>query len=190
MESFVSPRVELEAQRASATERRQRRRGKLLVLAFVIVIIVVTIAGFWIGWASRPDDPVRMLTDQGAEHVSEPMPDYVYNTLPPASGPHVPELAAWGEHTDPIPNWIQLHNLEVGGVIMHYDCPAGCPEIVSELRGILDEQGTDRLILEPYPDMEHRIVLTAWSHWLALDEVDRAAIVNFIERFRGVGYQS
>lgn len=189
MESFVSPRVELDAQRADAAARRQRRQGKLLVLAFVIMIIIVTVTGIWIGWANRPDDPVRMLSDQGAEHVNAPVPDYVYNTLPPASGPHMAELAAWGEHTAPIPNWIQLHNLEVGGVIMHYDCPDGCPAIVNELRAILAAQGDDLLILEPYPEMEHQIVITAWSHWLPLDELDRDAIVDFIERFRGVGYQ-
>lgn len=167
-------------------ETLHARRNRLLVLALVAAIILISVAAILVAWQYAPDHTDRVLTDQGRQHVNGPVPDYVYNTLPPASGPHMAESVPWGEHTEPIPNWLQLHNLEQGGVIMHYDCPDGCPETVAALRAILDAMGTGGLILEPYPDMPHRIVLTAWARMLSLDTVDAPAIREFITEYRQV----
>ena len=172
----------------TAEERAQGRRNKIFLLGGVLLLVVVLSAAMAVGYATAPDENVRFLTDQGHQHIDGPIPDYVYNTLPPASGPHVPELVTWGEHIEMIPNWQQLHNLEQGGVIIHYDCSDGCPDVVAELRAIMAEAGEDLLILHPYPDMDHQIVLTAWARMLSLDEVDRDAILDFIERFRGIDH--
>lgn len=166
------------------SEQARARRNRWLVVGLVAAIIVISVTAILVAWQYAPEDDVRVLTDQGNQHVNAPVPDYVYITLPPASGPHVAERVAWGEHTETIPNWRQLHNLEVGGVIMHYDCPDGCPATLAALRAILEEHGTEGLVLHPYPDMDHRVVLTAWARMLALDEVDRAAITDFIKTYR------
>lgn len=41
-------------------------------------------------------------------------------SLPPLSGAHNPRWADWGVYNRPVPYKYQLHNLEHGGVIIHY----------------------------------------------------------------------
>src|SRR5262249_59233582 len=75
---------------------------------------------------------------QGNRHVmtlKETIPPY--NSTPPTSGPHLPYIASWGIYTEPIPDQLQVHNLEDGGVLVQYNCPDGCPDLVAKLQGIV-----------------------------------------------------
>jgi len=93
-----------------------------------------------------------------------------------------------GIHTETIPDYLQVHNLEDGGVIIHYNCPEGCPEIVEELSDIVRDNGTEQLVLEPYTNMDSTIALTAWTKMLTLDTVDRDRIEDFIKAYRGIDH--
>jgi hypothetical protein len=87
-------------------------------------------------------------------------------------------------HDEPIPNELQVHSLEDGGVIVHYDCSDGCSELVAQLSEIVE--GYDEgVILEPYPQMDTRIALTAWQRIDQFDEFDEERIVRFIRAYRG-----
>jgi hypothetical protein len=80
-----------------------------------------------------------------------------------------------------------VHNLEDGGVLVQYHCPAGCPEVVAKLTEIV--KAYDRhVILAPYPGMERRIALTAWTRIDAFDELDEARIQRFIRAYRGIDH--
>ena len=57
---------------------------------------------------------------------------------------------------------------------------------IEALRGILNDAGTDQLLLHPYTNMDDRFAVTAWTRLLALDEVDRDLIVDFIEDYPGI----
>jgi hypothetical protein len=52
----------------------------------------------------------------GNQHIDVPQTFDDYNSTPPTSGPHYGQLAAWGVHEQPLPNELQIHNLEDGGV--------------------------------------------------------------------------
>ncbi|MDF1514279.1 MAG: DUF3105 domain-containing protein [Anaerolineae bacterium] len=106
-----------------------------------------------------------------------------YNSYPPTSGPHYDGLASWGIHKSPIPNELQVHNLEDGGVVVQYNCPDGCTDLVSQLTKVVESFDHD-VILAPYPDMEFRIALTAWNRLETLDEFDEARIMKFIREFK------
>ena len=163
------------------------RRNKLLLLAFVILVIVVSSTALSVAALLTPENnDVRILPDMGRRHVGVQVASDVYLSQPPTSGPHIAEEVAWGEHMATLSDSAQLHALERGGVILHYNCPAGCPEDVEALRGILNDAGTDRLLLHPYTNMDDRFAVTAWTRLLALDEVDRDLIVDFIEDYRGI----
>lgn len=126
------------------------------------------------------------MPDLGNQHIAYPQ-TAVYNSTPPTSGPHYESLARWGIHTDPIQNELQVHNLEDGGVMVQYNCPEGCPELVSRLAEIVERYG-EQVILAPYPSMDARIALTAWQRLDILEEFDERRIVRFIEAYRGLDH--
>ncbi len=167
------------------------------------------------GAQSAPSDggPGRAVPTLGNEHVSSPSAPHVpYNTSPPTSGPHLQWTAKWGVHTTPILRELQVHNLEDGGVVIQYKCQAPCPGLVGNLEALAARYQAkadadrakvspllkkpeepvrsryDHLIVAPYPDMEHTIVLTAWGRIDELDQYDEARIVKFIEAYIGVDH--
>jgi Protein of unknown function (DUF3105) len=126
--------------------------------------------------------------DQGNRHIqtlNETIPPY--NSEPPTSGPHLPYIAPWGIHTEPIPRQLQVHNLEDGGVMVQYNCPDACPDLVAKLTVIVS--GSERqVILAPYPGMKTRIALTAWTRLDAFDEFDERRVRRFITAYRGIDH--
>ena len=92
-------------------------------------------------------------------------------------------------HDEPIANELQVHSLEDGGVIVHYNCPDGCPGLVVQLQEVVARYH-DGVILEPYPDMETRIALTAWQQIDQFDRFDEARIARFIRAYRGIDHHS
>jgi hypothetical protein len=89
----------------------------------------------------------------------------------------------------PIPNELQIHNLEDGGVGLHYNCPEGCPALIADLEEIVGKY-SDRVFMAPYPDMEHTIALTAWNRIDTFDEFDAQRIEVFIRAYRGIDHHS
>ncbi|MFW6195243.1 MAG: DUF3105 domain-containing protein [Chloroflexota bacterium] len=139
--------------------------------------------------------PVEVAPDDGAEHI-EPgttPPEGTYSTTPPTSGPHwftEPTEAApdgaparWGVYDDPLPDQVLIHNLEHGGIGLHYNCPDGCPELVEQLDSLIPP-GASQFILAPYPDMDSRIAITSWRHLDKMEEFDEERILEFIDAYQ------
>ena len=89
----------------------------------------------------------------------------------------------------PIPETIQRHILEhrepggAGdrpGILVQYSC-APCPEVVTTLTRIV-ERYPRGVYLAPYPRMSPKIALTTLGQVEAMDGVDEARIVAFINR--------
>lgn len=186
--------------------RRKRNRNLMLIggLASVTVIVVGLLASGLVN--SRPVAGEQRLTSQGNTHIDfgsvSPLP---YNSAPPTSGPHYPNLAAWGEHSEPVRYEHLVHNLEDGGVIVYYQCGDGCPELVAGLREILESYfgAGANVVLAPndptwtignslplHKDMGARIALTSWQRLLTMDAVDEATIRAFIEQYEGLDHHA
>ncbi|HTY77258.1 MAG TPA: DUF3105 domain-containing protein [Candidatus Bathyarchaeia archaeon] len=163
-----------------------RTRGWLPIAIAGAVVAAAVAGGVTYYTASSP--PGTVLPDQGNLHVQtlkEPIPPY--NSDPPTSGPHLPYIAPWGIHTEPVPRQLQVHNLEDGGVMVQYNCPEPCPDLVAKLAAIVsgyDEQ----VILAPYPGMKTRIALTAWTRLDAFNDFDEKRIRRFISAYRGIDH--
>lgn len=174
--------------RATAQQRIQKaKRQKQMLMGGVGLIIAAMIAFGIYSYLQNQNLPGEKFDDLGNVHLSAEPTDYIWNSSPPTSGPHAPNIAAWGVKTEPVANWQQIHNLEDGGVIVHYNCPDGCPEIVEQLNDIMRDidRSFEQMILQPYPDMEHTIALTAWTRMLTMDEVNEDEIRDFINEYRG-----
>jgi hypothetical protein len=183
----AAPSAALSKKERGRQERARQRRNRRLWQIGLVVLVGGGLAALLLFAIFRPQ-PGQEVMSQGNAHITEAqMGQFAYNTSPPTSGPHLGSLADWGVHEEPIPNELQVHNLEDGGVIVHYNCPNGCSDLVGELEGIV-EGYHEGVILEPYPDMDTRIALTAWQRIDQFDEFDGERIERFIRAYRGVDH--
>ena len=167
--------------------RGPARRGRLWASGLGIAVLAAGLVGY-LAYRAAADLPGVKLADLGNAHIqmaTDPHPPY--NSQPPTSGPHLPYIAPWGIHTQPIVNELQVHNLEDGGVMVQYHCATPCPELVAKLTEIVKRYET-QVILAPYPGMRTRIALTAWTRLDAFDDFDEARIVRFIRAYRGIDH--
>ena len=131
-----------------------------------------------------PDLPGERFASQGQEHLaSVDSPHVEYNSTPPTSGPHAPNLAPWGSYDYPVPDELLLHNIEDGGVVLWY--PMGTLEQNEVYIERLEEVARpfDKIVIAPRYDLETTYALTAWQHLDKFDEFDAARITEFLEAF-------
>ncbi|MBI3989188.1 MAG: DUF3105 domain-containing protein [candidate division NC10 bacterium] len=169
-------------------KRRRKARKKLLKIGSIVgASLVVLLSGYLLyGRFVGKRGGVTVSVMSAKYHLAPGELPPNYTTDPPTSGPHTPYLAKWGVHREPIPKEVQVHNLEDGGVIVHYNCPDGCPELVEKLEGIVKR--FDRVILAPSPGMDKRIALTAWGKLDEFDNFDEERIVRFIKAYMGIDH--
>jgi hypothetical protein len=171
--------------RARRRQERARRRRFQHILASGLAVAIVGGLVALLVWAVLTPQPGEYVSSQGNAHISEAqMGQFTYSTSPPTSGPHLGSLARWGVHGKPIADELQVHNLEDGGVMVQYNCPQGCPDLVAQLEEVVDHYH-EGVILAPYPAMEARIALTAWQRIDRLEAYDEERIERFIRAYRG-----
>ncbi len=117
----------------------------------------------------------------GANHVTEAPLEYERH--PPATGPHRPRWARWGEY-DFLPPQRWLHNLEHGGVAFLYH-PCAPAALVDELRAVIrgfpdDDGGPFRWVLTPYVDLPSAVAVVAWGHVYSAECVRADEIGAFV----------
>ena len=185
--------------RAARRERRQRRRrfvkigGMSAITVLALVFIFSLFAGGLRGGGGvnintgpAPTGPGLRIPSQGAEHITRTQTPPQYNSVPATSGGHFGDASAparWGVYDDPLPDGVLLHNLEHGGVGIHYDCPEGCDELIDQLEGIANRMG--KVIMSPYPGMPTKIALTAWTFLDVFDEFDKDRVEDFAKAHEG-----
>jgi hypothetical protein len=132
------------------------------------------------GPGERVPDPEGYISLVTA-HIVEGEPHPPYSSRPATSGWHrfdSESPAQWDVYSEPLPDEILIHNLEHAGVGIHYNCPDGCPELVSQLEEIASV--FSKTILSPYPDMDTRIAVTAWNYIDKFDIFDAERVEDFI----------
>lgn len=143
---------------------------------------------------------------QGHTHLTPGEPDdFVYSSDPPTSGPHRELFTDAFINSAPIPKYTQAHLLEHGNVLLQYDCT--CPDVIAALTAIAlrfdktlvsssaaavgaadvaaAEDAGRAVIVAPYPHMQHRVALTAWTHLETLSGADPRTIEGFINAHLG-----
>ena len=185
-----------QARAARRTRRNRRRRvlryaggGAAGFIAFLLTLSLF-IPGLPFlstdGLGGAPDGPGERVVDQGAAHVGIGESHPAYNSVPATSGWHYNLPLApvrWGIHNDFVEEEYRLHNLEHGGIGIHYDCPDGCADLVNDLSALVrraQEEENLKVFMSPYPGMETRIALTAWNFIDRLDAFDEERIKDFI----------
>ena len=137
--------------------------------------------------------PVQIQPDQGRTHITVGSTNDDYLTRPATSGGHWPVTGPseetpfgapvrWGNYEFKISDEALVHNLEHGGIGLHYNCPDGCAEIVDSLVSMAP-RGFSQFVISPYPNMGRKIALTAWRHVQYLNEFDEATVRTFIQEY-------
>ncbi len=179
--------------RAARRLRRKRRRrfvriGSMSAITLIAVLFILSLfAGGLRGGGqsdntgAAPTGPGLNIPSQGAEHISPLQAHPEYNSVPATSGWHYSDWSApakWGTYTDPLSDEVLVHNLEHGGVGIHYNCIDECEELINQLKEIANR--AVKVILSPYPGMEKQIALTAWTFLDSFDKFDKERVEDFV----------
>ena len=210
-----------EERRTRSNRRKQRRRTVLIAFGSVFAVLIIFALVFQQGFVSQDQQlggergpyntggPVPEDPDDGRAHVPDSVvPETRYSVYPPTSGPHWNSLGsaannferaptAWGPYERVIPDQSLIHNLEHGGIGMHYDttkCSGdACTEIAETLKRIARDWNDDEtytgFVISPYPFTDTAITLTAWRHHLRLDEINEPKILEFIDAYFDRGFE-
>ena len=179
---------------ARAARRARRDRKKrwlklgglsaigLMAFIFIASLFAPTLSPF-IGGPGGGDAGERIEDIGGGNmHIGREESHDPYNSVPATSGWHYSDAGAprrWGVHDEVLPDEVLVHNLEHAGVGIHYNCPEGCDDLITQLAEITRD--SPKVIMSPYPDMDSTIALTAWNYLDKLDAFDETRILLFIE---------
>jgi len=197
---MAHPKADARAERArerAAAAERQRKREQRITMGIIAAGLVVALAILGVVyWGSRPRATAKPesvgtgVADEGRGHVTEGNP-IEYQHYPPTSGSHYPTPARWGTigtPQQPLPEGRFIHNLEHGGIVVLYNCPGGCPDLVQQLQEVVtrtgpkDKYGDIKMVMTPYSrGMDHKIALLAWDYIDSFDAFDRDRIIRFYD---------
>ena len=152
----------------------QRRRLLLLVGAGAIVVAAAVFGFVLLGGGGGADER-QAIEDAGGTLQSFPaLPNQAdhsdvpslttkpkWNSNPPTSGPHYGVPAVWDFYDAPVPLVQTTHNLEHGGVVIHYGPQVPSAE-VDKIRAFWADD-PNGLVVAPLPSNKDKITLSAWS---------------------------
>jgi hypothetical protein len=180
-------RQRLEARRqakAEALKAQQRAQLRERILRYVLIAGLVVVA-FWLFFlrGQVPDaiagHEIEHFSLSGSnDHTETPVS---YDTNPPVSGAHSQRPAACGVYSSDIQDENEVHTLEHGavGILYQPKLEESDIEVIEEIV----EQRDSHVFSAPDDDMDTPIAVTAWGHMMRLEELDRAAVTEFIDVF-------
>jgi hypothetical protein len=94
-------------------------------------------------------------------HVTSLPKGFKYNTNPPTSGLHFPSTILWGMYDSPVDRLRSVHNLEHGGIMIHYG-PKVPNGTVAQLRDFYQDD-PNGIVIAPLPSLGNKISLAVWT---------------------------
>ena len=180
-----------EARRSKKRFRRRLLRGILLTfgglgaLAIVMSLVLPSSLG---QTDPEPSYYQGVKTGLQPDVILEPDESHPeYSTNPPTSGWHYtlnPEEITWGRHSQPMNKETQVSYLKQGAVIIQYNCPEGCPDVINPL-DTLTNRYPENVILSPQPSIESTLAITSWGYIDTMDGFDETRIESFIQKHAG-----
>jgi hypothetical protein len=173
-----------------ARARRGRRKGNPLPwIVGLGGLAVLVVAQIGINVYREATAPGERFASQGNVHVALGTSTPPYNSDPPTSGWHTPDLAAWGTYVEPQPDQRLIHNMEDGGVILWYE--AGTPEEneaqVAALQEVVEGRYS-RVVIAPRDGMPTPYAMTAWQRLARFDAIDAVAMQAFLAAYHGLDH--
>ena len=206
-------------QRRSATpgsDAGNRRRALVLAAAAALALVGAVLAIVLLTGADGGGEDERAALEaagctlnsypalaNAADHSDVPTLETKpkWNSSPPTSGPHYGQNAVWGSYDEEVPLVQTTHNLEHGGVIIHYGPDVPDAEVAALRDWYADLDDPNGLVISPLSTNAARLTLSAWTApetvsssgagelgWLAsCQEFDADAFEAFIDAHRYKG---
>lgn len=187
--------------------KRRRQQNMILIIAGVLLAALIGLVVYVNIRTTLPVGGETIFSTQGNTHIPFGSQSPVaYNSIPPSSGPHYDNLAAWKVYQPDDPQRYEFlnHNLEDGGVLLYYQCEDGCPELLQQLEDLVGRyhRAGKHVAVAPndpswveeasgltmHQDMEAKIAAVAWQRVLKMDEFDGEALTEFIDRYEGIDH--
>ncbi len=166
--------------------------GGAAAATLVVVVVAVALVGRGDGGQESVQQAMdaagctfATYPDQGQQHVASYDAKVKYNSFPPTSGTHHQIPVIWGAYTEPVPTVAEVHNLEHGGVVLHYGDKVDAATR-EQLRTFYEET-PNATLLSPLPKLGNKISLTAWTKLATCERLDATAFAAFRSAFRGNG---
>lgn len=171
----TAPAARQASRRGRAVRSRPRPSPWLALVGAILILIV----GFLIYRSVSRGSSGETVALLPATHVSADTPAS-YNSNPPTSGSHTAEPAPWGVSTSALPDISLVHNLEHGGIVLHYrpDLDAAQLQQLTDLAGELQRRDR-KVVLAPRVENDTPITATAWGKILKQQNFDGDEIRAF-----------
>lgn len=167
----------------------QSTRKKVIMWSGVGLITVSVIGGIMFAVQQYTKNlPGIEFANQGRDHIALNEEHPEYNSNPPTSGWHSSDWEKdWGIQNEYVTEEYQIHNLEHGGIIVHYD-PDKITNL-SELEELFKElqKKNKKMLLMPNPNIDTIYALTAWTRLDTFDQYDPERITTFTKAFYDKG---
>jgi len=172
-------------------QKKTNTNRNLIIAAVVGVVLIMVAAGIALSRSSASANIAgqqqfpNLVPPPTSPHIAEvTSPHGPYNSNPPTSGWHYGGgTAPWGVQTQPIADELSVHNLEHGGVIIHYRQgldQATVDQLTSLTRELQQQSPCIVLLPRPADKMtESPIAVTAWTWLLRQNSLDAGAIRAF-----------
>ena len=182
------------ARRSGRQVRTTKKSNNSMYIGIGVLVLIILVAAIFSMTRNAGAVVGERIDDSGPSlHIAspnDPLP-VPYNSNPPTSGYHWGGgVAPWGVQTQPISDTISVHNLEHGGVIIHYkqDLDGATVQQLADLTRQLQTQNPC-IIMEPRAsdNIPSPIAVTAWNYLLKLDSFDADSITSFFKAHVGRG---
>lgn len=172
-------------------QRKSRKKSNtpLIIAAVAGAVIILVAAGIVLtrrggGVSLNEQQFPNLVPPPASPHIAEvTSPHGPYNSNPPTSGWHYGGgTGPWGVTTQPVPDELTVHNLEHGGVIIHYrqDLDAATVDQLTKLTRQLQQQSPCILLVpRPTDKLDTPIAVTAWTWLMKLNSFDANSIGAF-----------
>jgi Protein of unknown function (DUF3105) len=172
-------------------QKKTNTNRNLIIAAVVGVVLIMVAAGLVLSRSSSSANIAgqqqfpNLVPAPASPHIAEvTSPHGPYNSNPPTSGWHYGGgTAPWGVQTQPIADELSVHNLEHGGVVIHYRQgldQATVDQLTTLARELQQQSPCIVLVPRPADKMtESPIAVTAWTWLLRLDSFDADKIRAF-----------
>lgn len=121
----------------------------------------------------------------GRAHTTDPKTKVVYTQSdPPTSGKHYQSPPALMIYDEPVPQWILLHALEHGNVLVQYGDKVSAADRAALRAAVLKHR--THTLMAPYPKLGKRVVYTAWQRMLTCQGFQEDALTGAQAKWAGL----
>lgn len=178
----------IEAQKARM--RAKKRKRNMGIALAVLVALAVGAFGFqkWQEGSGALNRAIKAASCteikdveelEASPHLEAGAPDPTYNSNPPTSGRHLGNTAPWGAQDETIDKKMLVHNLEHGGIIIHYNNDLG-QDSEDQIQELVDSF-PDGVISQPNDEIDDPLALAAWGSLQTCERYNETIVKAFIK---------